>query len=365
MTTSLRGRRAPRVLAPLAVAGTAAVLALAPTGAAFADTPTGVPGATYAGDGVGYNNVLAGRAAGTTLLKVENGDTVEAFCVQFSADVAKTGTYTARTWATAGAKQLARAADIAVHHATLGVKLDNAQAENTAAQLAIWHFTDGKDFSKVPNATIVGRATELVAKAGSLTEGPSSFVLTAKAGVTGTGTAAKDTIVAHLATAGGQPIAGQTVKVTVGSAAQTVTTDAAGDASVTVDAPDKAGTAALSFTGTLPAGSVLAPASGQAMVTTQGAPVSRSLQAAIPAAPAAPVTPTPAPPTPAPTVAPTPAPTVAPTAAPVVPAHPAVTPAAQPQKLPYTGTWVQLWMVGAAAVAAVGGFFARRRLMRR
>lgn len=379
MTTTLRAHRAPKALLPLALVGAFGALTLAPT-YAYAETSPGTVTATYGGVGIGYNKVLDGHAAGTLILKVEGGDTVEAFCIDFNAEIEDNVTkpYTSATYATSGASNVAKAADIAIRHNQVAGKLSDQKAENTAAQLAIWKFTDGKDFKAVPNASIVARATALVAAAKDRAELPASFVLTTAATVTGEGDAAKDTVTTHVKTVGGKPVAGETVKFTVGSQVLSAKTDATGKASVSLDAPDAATTLKVSLDTELPAGSVLVPSGKQAMVTTEDAKVTKLGSVTLPAAPAPKPTPTtPAPTTPAPT---TPAPThtveekpttlpappttvaVPPTATPVPPK--VITKGEPPKQLPYTGSLATIgWF--AAAVGAAGAGFAGRKYFRR
>lgn len=365
MTTSQRARRASRALVPLTVVGAFGVV-LAPV-AALADTPAPVlPTATYAGVGVGYDGVINGKPAGTVKLTVDQGETVEAFCVQFNAPLNKTAGYTAKqSWAAAGVANLGKAADIAAHHASLGAPLSNAQAENTAAQLAIWKYTDALDISKVPNAQIVTRANQLVADAQAAVERPAALVVSPSSAVAlDAANASVETLSVKVTTPAGEPVSGQTVVFTVGAQSQTAQTGSDGVAKVTTSAPAADQTGTVTVKSVLPAGSVLAPASGQALITTADAPVSQ--QGVVTVKKALPVPsksvqnqPPSTIPTPTKAVTPPPAAPAAPKShAPVV--HAAQTPQT-PKQLPYTGGWASPWMVVAALAAAGGAFFARKR----
>jgi hypothetical protein len=371
MTTSPRARRASRALSPLVVAGALGALAAAPTSAFAADaTATATPvvsgpvTATYSAAGVGYNKVLDGHAAGTVKLQVENGDIVEAFCIQYAKAIAQSGTYTAKTYAASGVKNVAKAADIAVRHNAVAGKLADQKAENAAAQLAIWSFTDGQDFSKVPNAAIVARAKALVAAAKENTEGSSSYVLTSSASVSGEGDDAKAAVVAQVKTSAGAPVAGQVVRLAVGSQTLSATTDATGKATVALDAPDAAAKAQLTMETKLAAGSVVAPVDQQLMVTTSDAKVVRKGEVTVPAEP----TPTPKKVVEKPTPIPTPTETKKSDAVtPTTPTEPPAPPTAsepEPNKLPFTGGWATTGMF-AGALAAAGAGFAGRRFFRR
>jgi TQXA domain-containing protein/LPXTG-motif cell wall-anchored protein len=404
ITAAARGR-ALRAMFPLAVAGALGALLVGPSAPALADT--GKPqdsrpvSAAYVGGGTGYNKVLEGRAAGTTLLKVEGGDTVEGFCVQFGVDVAQDSSYKAKSYAASKVSNAGVAAYLALNHNKIGEPLADARAEAAATQLAIWKFTDNKDFKDVPNSSIVARANRLVSGAHTHTEAPASFNLTSTA-VSGTGKDADAVVTVTVRTDEGKGVVNQPVTITIGdntlrqtttttenapdvvkesdakttqeSAPKTYTvkTDAEGKAVLKVPAPQgKTQTASVRLSTVLPAGSILVP-NGQAMVTTGDAKITRSTVLTIPAAaPAATPTPTPTPtPTeePTPTEQPTPTETPgpvdidepAPTDVPRVPASDTKEP--EPQVLPHTGGTTAVWMLLGALGLTGAGLVARKRL---
>jgi len=370
MTTTLRVSRVARVAAPLLFAGALGAMTLFP-GAAMADpAPSGAVTATYAGAGVGYNKVLDGHAAGTVELTVDGGATVSAFCVQYAKDMATSGTYASTSWSGSGVANLGKAADIAVRHASIGTPLADPKSENAAAQLAIWHYTDSVDFSTVPNASIVTRASALVAAASTHTEAPASFNLAVAAKETGTGTASKDTVTATVTTDAGTPVAGAKITFTAAGHTADAVTDSAGVATDTLAAPAQAGTMTVDLATQMAAGAVLVPAGKQAMITTDAVAVTRTANVALATAVAAPTSAAPT------SKAPT-------TSAPAAKAHtstapthhaststskvaPAVaTSSAPPKSLPYTGGWAQPWMFAVAVAGAIGGLFARRKFVTR
>jgi hypothetical protein len=396
MTAPLR-RGAARTLVGLTVAGVAGALTLSPLAAYAADGVT--PVATYAGPGVGYNGVIDGHAAGTVDLTF-NAQTLPVFCVDYAKNLATSGDFTAQTWSAASIPNIAKAADIAVKHNGLPGRLADQKAENAAAQLAIWHYTNNLDYSKVPNAQIVARANALVKLATPLAEQPSSYHLAVTESAAGTGTASTDTLTATVTTAQGTAISGIPVVLAANGKTATVTTSSTGAASLTVPAPAKAGTGTANFTTNLAGGTIFVPTGGkQPMVSTAGAQLSRSGSAALAAARPAPapvitptpvvvVTPTPVI-TPTPVVVVTPTPVITPspvvttiapkpvvttpapkvtTAAPVVHHSPKPKPthtSPAPKVLPHTGGWEATWMFGVAAAVCGAGFLARRRLRQR
>jgi LPXTG-motif cell wall-anchored protein len=339
--------------------GTSAML-VAPSAFA-APAADGTVTASYTKDGTGLKGVLPDAdgkrwPAGSFVFNVEGG-AVETYCIQFTnSDVEKTGAYTAQSWAQAGVKNLDKAADVAARHDSIGTPMTDPQWEKAATQVAIWHFTDAVAWDKTGNAKFTARVDQLIKGATAATEPASSFKLTATANVTGTGEDAKDVIVAALTTATGAPLAGQDLTVVVDGEETNVKTDAAGSATVTVDAGDAERTAKVVFDGTAEAGTVLAPATGkQKVLTATYAPITREAAVQLAAASAAPATKTPAA-----TVSKT-----AVAAKPAVKASKTTTPAAAPASLPYTGSGAAPWMVLAGLGTAAGGFILRRRSVNR
>ena len=343
---------------------------------AHAADGAGAPTATYKADGTGLTGVLPDSAgkrwpAGTTILTAE-GQSVEAYCIEFTNfAIEKTGTYTTKTWAASGVKNLAKAADVASRHNSIGTPMSDKQWEKAATQVAVWHFTDNVGWDKTGSAKFTARVKQLIDGAKASSEPAASFKLSGSSTVAGEGQDAKNTIVAKLTTVAGAPLANQSLTFVVDGKETLARTGADGTATTTVPA-EGARTAKVSFTGTLPAGTVFAPESGkQAMLTEAPVTVSRTASLMLAAAPKppAPVTPTPTPTTakPTPTATKTPLGKPKPIATPV--SKPKPTPVAQPQpkpkKLPMTGGEATGWMLGGALLVSGAGFGGWRMLSRR
>lgn len=330
------------------VAAAALAAAALTTGpAAAATAPPGSVTARPAGTGLGYNDVINGHPANQEKLVVEDGDTVVAYCVEEGVDYpgGEDTTFVAVTRAESGLDPdgLAKAADVAVRSAEIGTPLGNTALEAVAVQLAIWKLANGVDISAVANSAAKTRAEELAAAAVARPEDPSSFVLTAAAAADGD----RRAVTVTLRTVAGAPIAGEEVRVSVGEATETATTGADGTATVTFDAPAADVDATVSWAGELKAGTVLAPPSGQKVITATDARIER--QATVRVAAAAPTTTVPPTTVPATTVPPTTVPAAAPTTVPT------------PSELPYTGTVANGALGLAAAAATTAGVVLRRR----
>lgn len=173
MTTKTRGGALRKVI----IAALAAALAV-PLGASTALAAPSGPGSVdgmpeYSGPGNGYDGVIDGRAAGANIVKFgTNGTTVETYCVQYDVPIAKSGTFTPVGWAKSGIKNLPNVTSIVSNAAGIGTPLEDKDAEATAIQLAVWHYTDGVDVSTVPNPTIVARANALIDGAKKAVEHP-------------------------------------------------------------------------------------------------------------------------------------------------------------------------------------------------
>lgn len=354
--------------------------------AAFAANPTPQDGAVTAsnieGDGSfgpGYNNVINGHAAASRFVIVEEGDTVQVYCVQEGIDFngAPDVVFSGLTYAASGVTDPAKAAGIAVNSASIGTPLTDARSEGAAVQLAVWKYSSNLDYSAVGNAAIKARADVLVANAPSATEGITSFKLNASSALDGENNVVTATLLGN-----GAPLADSDIKFTVDGSedVQTVKTNAEGVATFSVPATETAGKATLTYNGILAKGSILAPVDGQIVVTVDDANIART--AAVDLAPLAvveppvveppvveppvveppvveppvveppveeppvveePVTPAPEAPAPAPE-APAPAPDAAPVAD------------GKPKQLPHTGTWVTPGLIALAAALAGGGF---------
>lgn len=358
--------RLPRLAAAALIAGVAFSSTLP---AAFAAPSAVAPGAVTAvheAFGAGYNNVLNGQAAAYRIVKTDDGASVRVYCLQLEVDYRETtfSSVTRAAVAGQGIDNIGKAGSIAVTSATVGTPLADAKSEAAATQLAIWQVANGADVSSVNNAAIRDRAAALVAGAGDIAEGPSSFVLTADAELNTE--ASTNVVTARLTTGEGTAIAGEDLELVVAGTETVATTDAEGDVTFEVPATTDPLAGTVTFEGVLPAGSVLAPSEGQVMVTAEDAPVKRVAEVDLAAL--VPVVETPAP-TPTPVVTPEVTPPVVETPAPAP--TPVVTPETirpqdeRPDQLAYTGTWVTGSMVGLAAALVVGGYFLRRRLANR
>lgn len=354
-------------LGAVAAGATLLTLALGAPAASAAGTP-GAGTATPADYSYGFNKVLDTDPAReglegvfTHTVTVEGGDEVLVFCVDASAPYEDTPgvVYTATTWAASGISGLSKASDIAENAegrgtllTGLGSETNDLNGEYVARQLAIWNYTNPSlDTSTVANAAIKDRAAELKALAQDETERPSSTVVTVTASQEGT----KNTVKVHLATGEGAALADQYVKLTGTGIDQTVQTDAKGDAVLVVDATAEVVKVDATWTGVLPAGTVLVPATagGQEVITAEDANITRTASADLAALPV--VEQPPAPPVEEPAPPAPPAEEPAPQA-PVAPEK------AEPKKeLPYTGTWLTAPMIAGAAALVGAGTWLRRR----
>lgn len=313
--------------------GTALLSALALPATAFA---AGEVVGKNAGDGRGYNNVIDGNAANTHYVKIEDGDTVEVYCIDYATDYNETEgiEFKSTTRTAAGIPNLGKVASIVVGSGSIGTPLSDANSEVVAVQLAVWKLTNNTDYSKVNNTAIRDRATALLAGATERPEADSSANLTVTSEIKGT----EVILTAKLATADGTPLADEEIDVTAPGKSETLTTDAAGEATLTVPAPKDAANATFTYQGVLPAGSILAPSSGQKVITTAPAKYTRNATAPVPAAPKA-------------------GSLADPTPAPVAPSTPEPT----PEVLPYTGTWLQNWMILLAGAIGAGALALKLR----
>lgn len=290
------GSRRRRVAAAL-VALPAVVATLAgivtPAHAAGAQTATVTVQGRSSGYGLGYNLTLDGRtrAAAYRLMAI-GGKDIPVYCVQLnvdyneSADTVFTGT--ART--AAAVPNAARVADLVTRSSSIGTtflgrgstadeQLMYRKFEASAIQLAIWKLTDNLDLAQVTNNEIRNRATELAA--GAAAGADTAVDLAVSADYSGSRGARRVTVTV---TAGSSPLPGATVTVT-GTVSGTLTTGADGTASLALG--DDAASVNVATSRVVPAGVILAPGSGQKVVTAAAVTLDTSAVLAVPAAEAA------------------------------------------------------------------------------
>lgn len=229
--------------------------------------------ATFSELGPGYSEVISGEDAGSIMMSV-NGQTVKAFCVQMNVEFNPGATFTVVPQSEAGVSGLAAAAWIARNHGSTGTPLADPASEDAAAQVAIWSFTDGAtvDDTTVLSPSIRARALELIAAAGSLSNGAVDYTIEV------TGSVVDGVVVASasVATSGGAPVEGAEVSFNfAGGSSQVGTTDSSGVA--TVEGPEVASlegvSVEVSASATLgvSAGAALVPNdSSQILILAQG-----------------------------------------------------------------------------------------------
>lgn len=314
----------------------------------------------------GYEGVYDGRAAGRLLFSYVDGAQVHAYCLDPAAELNRDTSYTPVSWADATAPNPGLAAAVGAAAPDVGTPLEDLHAEQTAVQVAVWQVANDITFTydDIPNQDILDRAAEIAAA--DVTAVPEPTVdIDLDVATSRDGTAIT---VSVLASTGGLPLATSPLTITAGTDEITVTTDEAGQAVVTFDAPD-AGTVTVTAPLELGPGTVLRPSlGGQDVVTIQGHTVEISATSDFDAAPTPEPTPTPTPePTLEPTPEPTPVPTVEPpvqTPVPAQPAAPSAAPVAQEQ-LPFTGPGMLVALVAGGGVAATGGAAWLRRVARK
>lgn len=325
---------------------------------AAASTASGPITGTWTGVGGGLADVAVDSAnkkwpAWTYTMNISD-KSVETYCVQFTAPIDETGPYTATSWAASKIAGLSQAQDIAQNHSDIGVPFDDTKWEKAATQAAIWTFTSGLDYTKIPNTEMRDRISDILAGVDEGVE-PASVI-----NMSATGAAAvngKANVVVNLSTNLG-PVANTTVSVAFGNSVFTGTTGTDGKATVSVDTAGLTTTTGVVSSEVLVGpGTILAPAAGQAMMTSSQMVVTRVTDVTLTGSPTA---------SPSPTstgeASPSPTATVDPTT--TAEASPAPTSTATPDALPNTGSSVAPWMaLGALTIAGVGagGYWYSRR----
>jgi len=334
---------------PAAAAAVFACSFAAGAPAASADTGTSGPlTGSYVSPGDGLGGVVPDASnvlwpAWSQHLTVEGQD-VSAFCIQFSTDINKTATYTAKSWTAAGVANLGKVADIASRHASMGTALSDDKFEAAATQVAIWSLTDNIDPSRVDNTTIRSRVAALLSAAQTVSE-PVSTVNISAAATPQPGD--KSMVVVNVSTTSG-PAANVPVTVTVNGEQTTGSTSTDGKAQIEVSTPPDGTTAQVTADLAVDSGVVVAPDSGQAMIVADPVSISRSTTVQFGAAVV-----------PAPTASAVATPQQTPTAsATAVPATDDTQPGSPAKSLPETGSDIApatigiVLLVGAAAAAA-------------
>jgi hypothetical protein len=251
--------------------------------------------------GPGYGDVVVvggtPRDAGSILFTID-GEEVTTYCVEVDKPFNESAVFTAAPAATSGITDIGKAGWVAKNAPTTGTPLGNADAEQSAIQIAVWHFTDGVvvDAASVGDPVTRDRALELIAAVGSnsLASTPANYSLTLTPGIDGS----VATFTATLTSDGGAPVPSTNVRFSSGDIVSDVTTDANGVAVGTFPAPAAGASVEASATAstTLAAGTVLVPEDGsQRVVLAEDvtSSVSAVTTATAPAAPAPPAEPAP------------------------------------------------------------------------
>src|SRR5690606_19083839 len=190
-------------------ASVASLFALAATVVVAPAASAAPSDASFVAPNAGYNGVYGGTDAAQSFIFDVEGTDVKAFCVEFNKELNRDAAFTTASL-TSG---LGEAAWIAANHTSVGTPLSDVNAENAAAAIAIWHYTDSIDITTpVPEELgIRDRVDEVVAAAAgkSVTPGPSGFDLDLEASFdSGTDEA---TATATFTTTSGTPVAGAAV----------------------------------------------------------------------------------------------------------------------------------------------------------
>lgn len=260
-----------RLLRVATTAALAALLTFSSAGAASA-ADLAATGSPY-GYGNGYKNVLQGKDAFQRLFKV-GGSEIPVYSTSFRGSVPTDPQmrFQAVTRAQSNLGNVAKAADVAARSSSIGSPLADPNSEAVAVQLAIWRLVENTDIKPVGqiNAPILQRAEELVESASTVNtpERASSVRIDLRYEKTADGGRAQVTL-----SAAGKALAGEYVTVKAGRTSLRLLTNDAGVALARLPKFSKTTTVKASFTWSLPAGSVLVPATGASVITARAASV--------------------------------------------------------------------------------------------
>ena len=354
---------------------------------AMADT-TGQP-FTFKSAGDGLTNVVPDgsgtRWPAMSYILTSDGSDVTTYCVQFATPLNEGASFAPTAWGSSSVSGLAKAADIAARHASIGTPYADARWEAAATQAAIWNVTNGVDPTATGNDEFAARVNQILAGATDASQPSWQLTITPVATVNPNATIRVTTTVTDNA----GPMAGSNVRVKVEDVVFTAVADGSGVAVVDVPAVYAGKTATVSASKNVGPGVFLQASAGQSLITASAASIVSSNTVALPATPAPSPTPTPTPtPTPAPTNTPvTPTPSGTPevvaldTAAPASPeavvteAAPEVVvtadkpdtnkPKDTPKELPNTGSNITpgiiALLLGVALLGGAGAIYFRTR----
>jgi hypothetical protein len=299
-------RRVQSSILAFAVAGFVIVASTSPASATELTT-TGSP----TGYGFGYKNVLNGKDAFQRLFIVGRSQ-IPVYSTSFKSSVPNDPSmkFQAVSRSRSGLTNIAQAADIAARSASIRVPLEDRNSEAVAVQLAIWKILENTDISPVGtiNVPILQRAEELVENASPSNSPERASAVSVRLSVEKIDDGYRASVVLS---SSGKPLPREYVMVKAGSRSLRVMTNDGGVAIAKLPKFNRTTTVTGSFTWSLPAGTVMIPPSGAAVITASAANVSSSASEKIvvrsASQPVAAGTPK-AKPTPEPTPKPTPVP---------------------------------------------------------
>jgi hypothetical protein len=261
------------------------------------------------GFGNGYNNVVADKGAFQRIFRVGESRVI-AYSLGFgrSVPMGESTVYSAVSRGSSGVRQVDKAADLAVRSSSIGEPLEDTNAEAAAVQLAIWMFTDGVDPAPTGliNAPLSRRAEELSRAATALAGGNREITVGMSSTVSGSGDRRRLTV---NISSGGQPLAGVPVSVEIAGSSLDIRSNDDGVAILRLTDNMAGERYRASFRWRLPAGTVLLPADGAAVITASAAEGIATFTGTIPARPTS--SPTRNAPAPVKTPRPTPTPSAA------------------------------------------------------
>lgn len=237
------------------------------------------------GFGNGYNNVVADKGAFQRIFRVGESRVI-AYSLEFgrSVPMGESTVYSAVPRGSSGVRQVDKAADLAARSSSIGEPLEDTNAEAAAVQLAIWMITDGVDPAPTGliNAPLSRRAEELARAASALAGGSREITVGMTSKISGSGDRRRLTV---NISSGGQPLAAVPVTVEIAGSRLDIRSNDDGVAILRLT-DDMAGERyRASFRWRLPAGAVLLPADGAAVITASAAEGIATFSGTIPARP--------------------------------------------------------------------------------